>query len=135
MRVDWRWRVAHIRIENDELIVLADLLGRILHTRDMVTVKLAHIVYVEARREPSKSWVAHLRSMLGSGTHIPGLVQVGTFVASDGLVFYALRNSQRAVVVELEQERFKRLIIEPHRGEMPEDCAQRIREAAARARG
>src|SRR5262245_9650500 len=100
----------------------------------MVTVKLVHVMYVEARPEPAKSWLGHLRSMLGSGTHIPGLVQVGTFVASDGLVFYALRNGRRAVIVELEQERFKRLIIEPQRGETPEACAQRIHEAAARAR-
>jgi hypothetical protein len=126
--------VAQLRVENDELVVVADLLGRILHTRDMVTVKLTHIVHVEARPEPSKGWLTHLRSMLGAGTHVPGIVQVGTFVSSDGLVFYALRDGRRAVAIELEQERFKRLIIEPPRDETPEDCAQRIRAAASQAR-
>ncbi len=126
--------MAQIRIVNGELVVQADLMGRILHSRNRVSVKLAHIVGVEARPEPGKSWLGHLGMMLGAGTHIPGIVQVGTFTARDGMVFYALRDGRRAVVIELEQERFRRLIVDPERDEEPETCARRIREAAALAR-
>jgi hypothetical protein len=126
--------MAQIRIMNGELVVLADLLGRTLHPRNSVVVKLAHVVRVEARPEPKKGWLGHLRAMLSAGTHIPGIVQVGTFSADDGMVFYALRDRRRALVIELEQERFRRLIVEPERDEEPEACARRIREAAALAR-
>lgn len=126
--------MAQILVDSGKLVVVADLLGRILHSRDSVTVPLTHVVSADARPEPGKGWFAHLRAMMGAGTHIPGLVQIGTFMASDGMVFYALRDGRRAIVIELEQERFKRLIVEPDRNEEPEVCAQRVRAAAAQAR-
>jgi hypothetical protein len=49
-------------------------------------------------------------------------------------VFYAVGSGQRAVVIELEQEKFRRLIVEPSGGEAPERCAARVYEAASAAR-
>jgi hypothetical protein len=126
--------MAQVKIEDGRLVVVVDGLARLLTSRKQVAVALAHITAVEARAEPPRSLLEHLKHMTQAGTHIPGIMQLGTFVAEDGLVFYAVGSGQRAVVIELEQERFRRLIVEPSGGEAPERCAARVYEAASAAR-
>lgn len=121
--------VAQIRVEGERLVVMVDGLARLLTTRSRVTVACAHVTAVEVRSEPPRSLLDHLKDMTHAGTHIPGVMRIGTFVAADGLVFYAVGSGRRAVVVELEQEKFRRLIVEPSGEEDPEACAARIRAA------
>ena len=54
-------------------------------------------------------------------------------MASDGPAFYAVTHLERAVAVELRDERFRRLVIEPLTDETPDACATRIRAAAGLA--
>ena len=129
--------MAHIAIDQDQglLIVQIEGLARMITPRDRVIVPLDHVVGAVARAEPSRSLVEHLKTITGAGTHIPGVLRVGTFIADDGCrEFYAIRNGKRAVVIELVQERFRRLIVEPPEHEEPEACAKRIRDAIVRAR-
>ena len=118
--------MAQVKIEDGRLVVVVDGLARLLTSRKQVAVALAHITAVEARAEPPRSLLEHLKHMTQAGTHIPGIMQLGTFVAEDGLVFYAVGSGQRAVVIELEQEKFRRLIVEPSGGEAPERPPQRL---------
>jgi hypothetical protein len=50
-------------------------------------------------------------------------------------VFYAVQQLERAVAVELTDEQYAGLMIEPPDDEDPVACAQRILLASARARG
>jgi hypothetical protein len=60
---------------------------------------------------------------------------MGTFISDDGSrEFYAIRDGKRAVVIELVQESFRRLIIEPPFQESPEECARRLRDAVVLGR-
>ncbi|MGO8946792.1 MAG: hypothetical protein ACLQUY_03820 [Ktedonobacterales bacterium] len=109
--------------------------ARMITPRTRVVVPLDHVVGAVARPEPPRQLVEHLKMLTGAGTHIPGLLRVGTFIADDGCrEFYALRDGRRAVVIELVQEPFRRLIIEPSSHESPEDCARRLRDAVVMAR-
>jgi hypothetical protein len=46
------------------------------------------------------------------GTQIPGLLTAGTFYQSDGAVFYDVHDAERTIVLDLEHEHYKRLVIE-----------------------
>lgn len=129
--------MAHIAIDQDQglLIVQVEGLARMITPRDRVIVPLDHVVGAVARPEPPRNLMEHLKTITGAGTHIPGVLRVGTFIADDGCrEFYAIRDGKRAVVVELVQERYRRLIVEPPAHEEPEACAKRIRDAIVRAR-
>jgi hypothetical protein len=117
------------------LIIQVQGLARMITPRARVEVPLEHVIGAVARPEPPRQLLEHLKTLTGAGTHIPGLLRIGTFIAPDGLrEYYALRDGKRAVVIELVQEPFRRLIIEPPAHESPEQCARRLRDAVVFAR-
>ena len=129
--------VVEIVIDQEKglLIVQVQGLARMITPRARVVVPLDHVVGAVARPEPPRQLMEHLKTLTGAGTHIPGLLRVGTFIAADGYrEFYALRDGKRAVVIELVQEPFRRLIIEPPAQVNPEDCARRLRDMVVQAR-
>ena len=67
-----------------------------------------------------------------AGARIPGVLQAGTFVDSEGMVFWDVHRPGHAIVISLEHEHYKQLIIDVAD---PERAAQEISEAARRARG
>jgi hypothetical protein len=121
-------------IEGGELVVLIEGLERLLCPRWRVAVPLRHITDAQARPLAPHGLLEHLRGLMQSGTHVPGIMRVGTFADKDGLVFYAVRDGRRAVSVELEGERLRRLVLEPPEHEEPLAWAARLRELAAAAR-
>ena len=122
-------RIAIDRVRGLLIVQIAGM-ARLITPRYQVVAPLEHVVNAVARPEPPRQLVEHLKTLTGAGTHIPGVLRVGTFIADDGCrEFYALRNGKRAVVIELVQEPFRRLIIEPPAEESPEECARRLRDA------
>ena len=126
--------MARIEIADGMLIVVVDGLARVATPRNRVEASLAHIVAVTARAEAPLGLLEYLRALSSHGTHVPGILRAGAFVAKDGRVFYAIRHGTRAVVIDLEREPFRRLVVEPPDNETPEACAARIRVAAQSAR-
>lgn len=126
--------MARIRLLDGELIVTLEGLARVAAVRGEVRVPLAHVLDAHPAPERAGGWLDQIRQMHNSGTHIPGVIKAGTFITVDGPAFYAVHDLARAVAVELEGERFRRLVIEPPADEAPETCAERIRQAAARVR-
>ena len=127
--------MSHVRLEGAELVIALDGLMRLAAARRELRVPLAHVADAYAAPEPPRGLLHELQQLHNAGTHIPGVMKVGTFIAADGPVFYALHDPLRAVAVVLSGERFVRLMIEPPAAEPPDACATRIREAAAQARG
>jgi hypothetical protein len=126
--------MARIRLVDGELVVMLEGLARVAAVRGELRVPLAHVIDAHPAPERTRGWLDQIRQMPNSGTHIPGVIKAGTFITVDGPVFYAVHDLSRAVAVELEDERFRRLVIEPPTDESPEACAERIRHAAARVR-
>lgn len=46
------------------------------------------------------------------GTQIPGLITAGTFLADEGDIFCDVVNKENAIMIELKDERYTKLIIE-----------------------
>lgn len=120
----------HIEIEGDALVIRLEGLAALAAARRELRVPLAHITGATPAPERSGSWLASLLNSHHAGTHLPGMVKAGTFMADDGPAFYAAVHLERAVAVELRDERFRRLVIEPGDHETPDACAARIHAAA-----
>jgi hypothetical protein len=120
----------HIAIEGDELVIRLEGLALLAAARRELRVPLAHITGAAPAPERSGGWLAGLLHSHHAGTHLPGMVKAGTFMADDGPVFYAAIHLERAVAVELRDERFRRLVVEPPDDETPDACAAQIRAAA-----
>lgn len=52
------------------------------------------------------------RGWRGPGTHVPGIITAGTFHQDGDRVFWDIRDPSKAIVIELDHERYKRLVIE-----------------------
>jgi hypothetical protein len=46
------------------------------------------------------------------GSQIPGIITAGTFYQHDGAVFYDVHDPERTIVLELNHEHYKRLVME-----------------------
>jgi hypothetical protein len=60
------------------------------------------------------------------GTDVPGLFAAGTFYYHGELVFWDVFHPERAIIVSLQHERYRKLIVEV---EDPTETVARLRQA------
>jgi hypothetical protein len=77
--------------------------------RNHLDIPLAHILAVRIDPEAARGWWHGLRIL---GSNIPGILTAGTFYQQGGIVFYDVHDPERTIVLELEHETYKRLIVE-----------------------
>ena len=93
--------------------------------KSSLEIPLAHIRAVRVDPEPARGWWHGLRL---PGTQIPGVLTAGTFYQADGAVFYDVRDPERTIVLDLEHEHYRRLVIEV---EDPDGTVDTLRAAIA----
>lgn len=101
--------MVQISIEGDR--VRFDVIGwdKLWALKSQLEFPLAHVRDVRIDAEPARGWWHGLRM---PGTQIPGLLTAGTFYQSDGVVFYDVHDPERTIVLELDHEHYKRLVVE-----------------------
>ncbi|MEO7087072.1 MAG: hypothetical protein ABI442_19165 [Gemmatimonadaceae bacterium] len=77
--------------------------------KSQLEIPIAHIRAVRADPEPARGWWHGLRL---PGTQIPGVLTAGTFIQSDGAVFYDVHDPEGTIVIDLDHEHYKSLIVE-----------------------
>ena len=77
--------------------------------RSRLEIPLAHIKRAHADPNPAMGWFDGLKLM---GTAIPHIFRAGTFYQEGDLVFWDVLNPEKTIVIELDHERFAKLIIE-----------------------
>ena len=77
--------------------------------RSRLEIPLEHIVGAEHRPDQVGTWWHGLKIV---GTDVPGLFAAGTFYYHGELVFWDVRHPEHTVIVTLDHERYKKLIIE-----------------------
>ena len=97
--------------------------------RSRLEIPLAHIRSVRVDSEPARGWWHGLKL---AGTGIPGVLTAGTFYEHGGVVFYDVHDPERTIVMELDHETYKRLVLEVS---SPEAAAALISEAVASLSG
>lgn len=72
-------------------------------------VPLAHVRSVRQDSEPVLGWCHGLKL---PGTDLPGIITAGTFYQRDGAVFFDVEDPERAIVIELADDEYRRLVVE-----------------------
>ena len=98
-----------VTIQDDRARFNVEGLDKLWSFRSAIEIPLAHITDVEADPEQVGRWWHGFKLI---GTDVPGLFAAGTFYYHGELVFWDVRDPARTVVVSLEHERYKKLIIE-----------------------
>jgi hypothetical protein len=100
--------MATISIDGSDLTVDVHGLDKLWALKSRLTIPLAHIR--GATVDPgivgkSKGW-------RGPGTHVPGVIVAGTFHQDGQRVFWDVHNRDKAIVIELQDDTYQRLVIE-----------------------
>ena len=99
--------MAELRVDADTVVVHLSGLERLVALRGDVEVGRAKVTAARVATDP---W-AELRGMRAPGVGIPGVVMFGTRRGRFGRDFVAISHRQPALVIELRDEPFARLIV------------------------
>jgi hypothetical protein len=100
--------MVEVSLEGDMVVFNVKGLHKLWALKSRLEIPREHIRSV--RHDPSvvhgwKGWKA-------PGTYVPGLIVAGTFYLDGQTIFWDVSHAERAVVIELEDEDYKRLIVE-----------------------
>lgn len=117
-----------VKVSIDGGLVHCDVEGmdQFWSLRSHLEFPLSHVTAVHFDPDAARGWWHGLKLF---GSQIPGFLTAGTFYEHGGVVFYDVHDPDRTVVIELDHERYSRLIIEV---EDPESTLAMIQRAIAK---
>jgi hypothetical protein len=101
--------MVEISIESDKAVFAVQGWDKLWALRSRLEIPLAHIRDVHADTSPKMGWFQGLRVM---GADIPNVFRAGTFYQDSGWVFWDVRHQDKAIVIELRDEHFQKLVVE-----------------------
>ena len=101
--------VVEINIENGRVRFEVQGWDKLWALRSHLELPIEHILAARLDPGPAREWWHGLRL---PGTDIPGLLTAGTFYQNGEWVFYDVHDPERTIVLELDHEHYKRLVIE-----------------------
>jgi hypothetical protein len=101
--------MVELRVELGNLIIDVQGMDKLWSLRSRLEIPLAHVQGVSPANTEARGFFDALRLM---GTYIPGLISAGTFYQDGGLVFWDVHDSANAIGIDLEHERYHRLVVE-----------------------
>ena len=116
-----------ISIEGNRVHFDVEGLDKLWAFRSRLDIPLAHIRAVQIDPEAARGWWHGLRVM---GSNIPGVLTAGTFYQDGGIVFYDVHDPDRTILLELEHEIYKRLIVEVEDPEVTRKLIERALKSA-----
>jgi hypothetical protein len=100
--------MAKIEITDEALVVHIEGADRLWALRSRLQVPLENIVAVGPATERIKAFMGFKRF----GTHVPGVIAAGNFHQDGQTVFWDVHHPDKAIEVELRDERYGRLVVE-----------------------
>jgi hypothetical protein len=101
--------MVEIRIEGANAVFEVEGWDKLWSLRSRLEIPVTHIRGAHADPSPAMGWFQGLRL---AGTDVPNFFRAGTFYQEGSLVFWDVCDPDRTVVIELEHERYRKLIIE-----------------------
>jgi hypothetical protein len=98
-----------VTIQDDRAVFNVEGLHKLWSLKSEMQIPLAHITDVEANPDQVRRWWHGIKVI---GTDAPKLFSAGTFYYHGELVFWDISDPAQTIVVSLEHERYKKLIIE-----------------------
>ncbi|WAL66457.1 hypothetical protein ORV05_01130 [Amycolatopsis cynarae] len=100
--------MARIDIDGDDLVVTIEGLDKLWALKSSLTIPLANVRGATAdpgiAKEP--------KGIRAPGAYLPGVITAGTFHLDGERVFWDVHDPAKAVVIELADERYARLVVE-----------------------
>lgn len=101
--------MVEIRIEAEKAIFEVEGWDKLWSLRSRLEMPLSHIKDAHADPHPAMGWFQGLKL---AGTDLPNIFRAGIFYQEGGLIFWDVRHPEKTIVVELEHERFDKLVVE-----------------------
>lgn len=101
--------MVEITVEGDRVRFDVDGWDKMWSLKSRLEIPLAHITSARIDPEPARGWWHGFRM---PGTQIPGVLTAGTFYQHDGAVFYDVHDPDHTIVIELDHEHYRRLVVE-----------------------
>ena len=115
-----------VGVTGDRAVFTVEGMHKLWAFKNQIEIPLAHITAVEINSEQVGKWWHGFKLV---GTDAPGLFAAGTFYYHGELVFWDVFDTTKTIIVSLEHERYKKLIIEV---ENPPAAARMINAACGR---
>jgi hypothetical protein len=115
-----------VTLLSDSVVFEVEGLDKLWAFRSRLEIPLTHIVNAEVDPDQVGRWWHGWKLI---GTDVPGLFAAGTFYYHGELVFWDVRDPDQTIIVSLDHERYKKLIIEVA---APETVAARLQTALQR---
>ncbi|GJF27316.1 hypothetical protein [Kitasatospora sp. NBC_01539] len=100
--------MAQLSVVGDRLVVEVEGLDRLWALRSRLEIPLAHVRGATA----DPGIVRESKGIRVGGTHVPGVITAGTFRSGGEWIFWDVKDPAGAVVIELADERYRRLVVE-----------------------
>jgi hypothetical protein len=101
--------MVQVKIDGDKASFEVEGWDKLWSLRSRLEIPLAHIKGARPDPDPAMGWLEGLKL---AGTDVPNLFKAGMFFQEGGLMFWDVRHPERAIVVDLDHERYRKLVIE-----------------------
>ena len=101
--------MVNVTVQGDHAVFEVEGMDRLWAFRSRLDIPLTHIRDVAIDPDQVGRWWHGWKVL---GTDVPGLFAAGTFYYHGELVFWDVRDPVKTIIVSLEHERYKKLIIE-----------------------
>jgi len=98
-----------LTVSGDMLLVNVRGADKVWALKGSLELRLDHITGVRTDPEIVKGWYHGVRF---PGTHLPGVITAGTYYQDGKRVFWDVHNPECAVVIDLCDEMYDRLVVE-----------------------
>jgi hypothetical protein len=98
-----------VSINGDRAVFNVEGIHKLWAIKSSIEIPLTHIGGVEVNHEQVGRWWHGFKLL---GTDAPGLFAAGTFYYHGELVFWDVYDTTKTIIVSLEHERYKKLIVE-----------------------
>jgi len=101
--------MVEIRVEGDQVVFEVQGWDKLWALSSRLTIPAAHVVGARPAPGVEMKWFDAIKL---AGTGVPELFRAGAFLQHGELVFWDVRHRDKAIIVELDHERYKKLIVE-----------------------
>jgi len=98
-----------VSIQDDRIIFEVKELDQLWSLQSRLEIPIIHIKAAHMDTHPAMGWFQGFKLM---GSDIPNIFKAGTFYQDGGLVFWDVHIPENTIVVDLNHERFQKLVIE-----------------------
>ncbi len=113
--------LAHVDLTQDRVMFRLNLADEFLSLHGSMSIPFGHILSVSSEPVPETWWRG-----FRVGTNLPGIKVAGTFYGPDGAVFCDFHDPARCLTLELDHDRYRRVIVEVDADQSAHELADAI---------